>query len=211
VPAGRAPPNPGAPRLPPRLPGRREAGRQLELLGADTDAADAAASEFLPNGNKLNLVMADAGGSLSVFAYDAQVRRRGLGRARLLSCVPVHGQGPGSGEGRRQQGGPPASYSQAHMLTFAARAPRQDPESWGGKKLMRRGAAHTGALATRLARMRMALPPAAGNRQALLAATREGGVGLVACCWDEDMARRLASLQVRRPAACGARAAPALC
>ncbi|KAI8464986.1 MAG: CPSF A subunit region-domain-containing protein [Monoraphidium minutum] len=120
----------------------REAGRQLELLGCDTDAADTAASEFLPNGAKLNLVCADAGGSISIMAYDAQ-----------------------------------------------------DPESWGGKKLLRRGAAHVGSLATRLARMRMAVPGDTANRQALLAATREGGVGLLASVWDDDMARRLASLQ----------------
>lgn len=53
-----------------------------------------------------------------------------------------------------------------------------------------------GALATRLARMRMTVPGDSANRQALLAATREGGVGLMASCWDDDMARRLASLQV---------------
>ncbi len=60
------------PASPTHLP--REAGRQLELLGCDTDAADAAASEFLPNGGKLNLVCADAAGSISIMAYDAQVR-----------------------------------------------------------------------------------------------------------------------------------------
>ncbi|KIY92879.1 hypothetical protein MNEG_15084, partial [Monoraphidium neglectum] len=72
-----------------------------------------------------------------------------------------------------------------------------DPEGWGGKKLLRRGVGHVGALATRLARMRMSVPGDTANRQALLAATREGGVGLLASCWDDDMARRLASLQAR--------------
>jgi hypothetical protein len=44
---------------------------------------------------------------------------------------------------------PPKNLTQTHP---------QDPEGWGGKKLLRRGAAHVGALATRLARMRMAVP-----------------------------------------------------
>lgn len=62
-----------------------EANRQLELLGADTDAADCAACEFLPNGGRLHLASFDAGGGVSLMAYDTRVR---MGRLLLLSvCV----------------------------------------------------------------------------------------------------------------------------
>jgi hypothetical protein len=57
-----------------------------------------------------------------------------------------------------------------------------DPESWAGKRLLRRGAIHTGALPTRFARLRMA-PPDGANRQALLVGNRDGGVGLLASLW----------------------------
>lgn len=62
--------------------------------------------------------------------------------------------------------------------------------------------------------MRMAVPGDSANRQALLMATREGGVGLIASVWDDAMARRLASLQVRRCVrwlAAPARPGPWLC
>jgi cleavage and polyadenylation specificity factor subunit 1 len=59
-----------------------------------------------------------------------------------------------------------------------------DPESWAGKRLLRRGAIHTGAMPTRLARLRMA-PPDGANRQALLVGNRDGGVGLLASLWGD--------------------------
>ena len=176
----------------------REAARQLELLGCDTDAADAVASEFLPNGNRLGLVCADAGGSLSVMAYDAQARVLS-GAQPSASCghavrvrLQLHVR-------RRSSVSPTAlepaqSNSTPYPLRIAS--PRKDLEAWGGKKLLRRGIAHVGALTTRLVRMRMTVPGDTANRQALLAATREGGIGVLASLWDEDMARRLASLQV---------------
>jgi len=177
-------------------------------LGCDTDAADASVSEFLPNGNKLNLVCADAGGSISIMNYDAQVgweggQGRGMGGGGVEACDAIDFEG---WVGLRRGGillyvvSPAGQNNHLTNLITCTTAepchPPQDPESWGGKKLLHRGAAHVGALATRLARMRMTVPGDNANRQALLVATREGGVGLLASCWDEDMARRLASMQV---------------
>lgn len=41
---------------------------------------------------------------------------------------------------------------------------KDDPGSWKGKRLMRRGAAHVGALVTRLQRLRMDVPGDSANR-----------------------------------------------
>lgn len=52
----------------------RERQQQLIGMSDDTERLDAWAVEFMPNGNKLSLVMADGGGNLTVFAYDKAVR-----------------------------------------------------------------------------------------------------------------------------------------
>jgi cleavage and polyadenylation specificity factor subunit 1 len=130
------------PRTTPTTTTKREAGRQLELLGAAVDHADAAVAEFLPNGGKLSLVAADAAGCLSLSVYD-----------------------------------------------------KADPLSWRGRRLLARGAAHVGALVTRMVRLRMDVPGDASNRQALLYGTRDGGLGVLAPFWDADMFKRLASAQ----------------
>jgi hypothetical protein len=89
-----------------------------------------------------------------------------------------------------------------NLIVYAYDA--SDPESWAGKRLLRRGAIHTGAMPTRFARLRMA-PPDGANRQALLVGNRDGGVGLLASLWGEAggdagggaeaLAARLRSLQ----------------
>eukprot|EP00879_Flechtneria_rotunda_P015034 GHRR01015709.1.p1 GENE.GHRR01015709.1~~GHRR01015709.1.p1 ORF type:complete len:893 (+),score=333.95 GHRR01015709.1:49-2679(+) len=77
-----------------------------------------------------------------------------------------------------------------HLLMYD----KTDPESWAGKKLMRRGAAHAGAHVLQFQRLRMAVPGDANNKQALLGATTEGGLLLVNPFWDEHMFKRMASL-----------------
>lgn len=72
----------------------------------------------------------------------------------------------------------------------------QDVNSWGGKKLMRRGAAHLGCQITALERLRMAVPGDSSNRQALLAATSDGGLLLLSPFWDESMYKRMVGLHV---------------
>lgn len=89
----------------------RETGRQLEQLGNDFDLASVWACEFLPNHNKLNIVMAEGSASLQLMVYD-----------------------------------------------------KEDRNSWAGKKLMLRGAAHVGSHITRLQRMRMKVPNDKYNR-----------------------------------------------
>lgn len=119
----------------------RQKMQSLQLLGADTESLASWAVEFLINGPKLGLVMADGGRNVTVFAYD-----------------------------------------------------KADPESWAGKKLLRRGAAHVGASLTDFQRLRMSVPDDPTNRQALLGASLEGGLLLVVPFWDDGAFRRLSSL-----------------
>lgn len=87
------------------------------------------------------------------------------------------------------------------LPTYCATLSLQDPDSWEGQKLMRRGAAHTGSWVTCLSRMRLATPDGA-NRQALLGGTAQGGLLLLSPFWDDAMFRRMTSLYVR--GGCGA-------
>lgn len=73
----------------------------------------------------------------------------------------------------------------------------QDPDSWDGQKLLRRGAAHLGQWVTCLRRMRL-LTTDNANRQALLCATAQGGLLLLSPFWDEAMFKRMTSLYVSR-------------
>jgi hypothetical protein len=52
----------------------RERTQQVQQLSCDTDRLEVWAVEFLPNGSRLNQVMADGGGNLTVLVYDKQVR-----------------------------------------------------------------------------------------------------------------------------------------
>lgn len=61
---------------------------------------------------------------------------------------------------------------------------------------MRRGAAHLGCQITALERLRMAVPGDTSNRQALLAATSDGGLLLLSPFWDESLYKRMAGLHV---------------
>jgi len=80
--------------------------------------------------------------------------------------------------------------------------PVQDPDSWDGQKLLRRGAAHLGQWVTCLRRMRLSTTDNA-NRQALLCATAQGGLLLLSPFWDEAMFKRMTSLYVSRVQCCG--------
>lgn len=71
----------------------------------------------------------------------------------------------------------------------------QDPDSWDGQKLLRRGAAHTGCWVTGLARMPLATLDGS-KRQGLLGSTAQGGLLLLSPFWDEAMFRRMTSLYV---------------
>lgn len=72
---------------------------------------------------------------------------------------------------------------------------KQDPDSWDGQKLLRRGAAHTGCWVTGLARMPLATLDGS-KRQGLLGSTAQGGLLLLSPFWDEAMFRRMTSLYV---------------
>lgn len=72
----------------------------------------------------------------------------------------------------------------------------QNPDSWGGKKLLRKGAAHVGAWVSQFLRLRMAVAGDSLNRQGLLACTAQGGLLWLCPFWDENMYKRLSNLHV---------------
>jgi hypothetical protein len=72
----------------------------------------------------------------------------------------------------------------------------QNPDSWAGKKLLRRGVAHVGAWITQLHRLRLVVPGDKLNRQGLLACSAQGSLLLLCPLWDDGLFRRLQSLQV---------------
>jgi hypothetical protein len=72
----------------------------------------------------------------------------------------------------------------------------QDPDSWDGHKLLRRGVAHTGAWLTSLIRMKLATADKT-NRQSVLGASAQGGLLLLSPFWDDPMFKRMTSLYVR--------------
>jgi hypothetical protein len=72
----------------------------------------------------------------------------------------------------------------------------QNPESWAGKKLLRRGVAHVGAWISQFHRLKLAVPGDNLNRQGLLASSAQGSLLLLCPLWDEGMFKRLQSLQV---------------
>lgn len=75
----------------------------------------------------------------------------------------------------------------------------QDIESWGGQKLLRRGAAHVGAWLCAFTRLKLSVASEAAapvNRQALLGASAEGGLLLLSPFWDDNAFKRMASLHV---------------
>lgn len=77
----------------------------------------------------------------------------------------------------------------------------QNPDSWLGKKLLRRGVAHVGAWISQFQRLRLAVPGDSLNRQGLLGCSAQGSLLLLCPLWDEGMFRRLQSLQVGATAA----------
>ncbi|KAF6256641.1 CPSF A subunit region-domain-containing protein [Scenedesmus sp. NREL 46B-D3] len=71
----------------------------------------------------------------------------------------------------------------------------KNPDSWAGKKLLRRGVAHVGACISQFQRLRLAVPGDNLNRQALLGCSAQGSLLLLCPLWDEGMFKRLQSLQ----------------
>lgn len=71
----------------------------------------------------------------------------------------------------------------------------KNPDSWLGKKLLRRGVAHVGAFVSQFQRLRLAVPGDSLNRQGLLGCSAQGSLLLLCPLWDEGMFRRLQSLQ----------------
>ncbi|WIA38397.1 hypothetical protein OEZ86_001723 [Tetradesmus obliquus] len=71
----------------------------------------------------------------------------------------------------------------------------KNPDSWLGKKLLRRGVAHVGAWISQFQRLRLAVPGDSLNRQGLLGCSAQGSLLLLCPLWEEGMFRRLQSLQ----------------
>lgn len=69
------PHSPTHPTHPHTHPRERDTKRELVGLGSTPNRAAATAVEFLPNASKLSLLLADAGGSISLHVFDKNVRQ----------------------------------------------------------------------------------------------------------------------------------------